>query len=258
MMSYIKCELGRDSQDERDVCMPMHFDYVELPKEFTLKNKIKSIFNQLDVNSCSANAVSKQINIAGNLDYSPSRLFIYYNSRLLENEGNKRAISDNGVNLRSVMKSLMKYNFLDEKYYPYKIPAMVNLEPAEEYYKIANNNTSYISQYRKLIPNIYNMKYILSQLKLPIVCGIAIYDNFEKLESNNYTVPYPSYTNKLLGFHAVLLVSYDENKKCFEVLNSYGPYFGNCGFFSLTYDWVMNDDLCFDMWCIELKNENDQ
>ena len=80
----------------------------------------------------------------------------------------------------------------------------------------------------------------------------------KKLESNNYTVPYPSYTNKLLGFQAVLLTGYIENNKTFEVLNSYGPYFGNCGFFNLTYDWVMNDDLCFDMWCIELKNENDQ
>ena len=119
-MTYdlIKCGLRRDSDDERDVCMPMYFEYIELPAEFTLKNKIKSVFHQLDANSCSANAVSKQINLAGNLDYSLSRLFIYYNSRLGENEGNKRAIKYNGVNLRSVMKSLLRYNFLDEKDYP--------------------------------------------------------------------------------------------------------------------------------------------
>ena len=253
-MSFMKCGLRRDSQDERDVCMPMNFEYIDLPTEFTLKDKIKSIFNQLDVNSCSANAVSKQIKLAGNLDYSPSRLFIYYNSRLVENEYNKRSISDNGVNLRSVMKSLMKFNFLDEKDYPYKIPSMVNVQPAEEYYKLADGNKTYISQYRKLIPNLYNMKYILSKLNLPIVCGIAIYDNFEKLETNNFIVPYPLYTSKLLGYHACLIVGYSETNKTFELLNSYGPYFGNCGFFYLTENWILNNDLCFDMWCIELKS----
>ena len=36
------------------------------------------------------------------------------------------------------------------------------------------------------------MKYILSHLNLSIVCGIAIYDNFQKKsESNSYIVPYP-------------------------------------------------------------------
>ena len=126
----------------------------------------------------------------------------------------------------------MKYNFLDEKDYPYKIPAMINMEPAEEYYKIADGNKSYISQYRKIIPNIYNMKYILSHLNLSIVCGIAIYDYFQNLESNGYIVPYPDKRiNKLIGFHPVLIVGYSVINKTFEIINSYGPFFGNCGFF---------------------------
>ena len=96
--------IRRDSVSEKDLTMPL---YYEQNVEFSLRDKIKNIFNQLDLNSCSANAVSKQISIAAYLDYDVSRLFIYYNSRLVENEYNKRSISDDGCNLRGVMKALM-------------------------------------------------------------------------------------------------------------------------------------------------------
>ena len=79
--------------------------------------KSKKLFHQLDVNSCTAIAVSRQISLAGALDYDVSRLFIYYNSCLVENEYNKRCYRDDGGNLRSVMKYLMNF---DERYYPYK------------------------------------------------------------------------------------------------------------------------------------------
>ena len=147
----MKCGLKKDPDDSRDVClMPLHYEKVDLPKQFSLRDKIKNVFQQGNMNSCSANAVSKQISIAGKLDYDISRLFIYYNSRLVENEYNKRCIRDEGCNLRNVMKALMKFNFLDERYYPYD-EKNVNSRPAEEYYKIADSNEKYICQYKKII-----------------------------------------------------------------------------------------------------------
>jgi hypothetical protein len=172
---------------------------------------------------------------------------------LIDNEGNKSAISDKGVSLRTVMKALIKYNFLDERYYPY-LESKKNDEPKEEYYKIAEDNKFYIGQYRKIIPNIYNMKYILSQLNLPIIAGIAIYDNFINLEQNNYIVPEPK-DSKIVGYHAVLIVGYSNEDQTFEILNSYGQFFGDNGYFKLTNDWVMKDTLFFDPWVIELKEK---
>ena len=146
----MKCGLRRGSVSEKDLTMPLYYEQnVELVKQFSLRDKIKNIFNQLDLNSCSANAVSKQISIAADLDYDVSRLFIYYNSRLVETEYNKRSISDDGCNLRSVMKAFMKFNFLDERYYTYKT-SLVNSEPSEQFYKIDNENSKFISQYRKI------------------------------------------------------------------------------------------------------------
>ena len=248
-MSFMKCGLKKDPDDSRDVClMPLHYEKVDLPKQFSLRDKIKNVFQQGNMNSCSANAVSKQISIAGKLDYDISRLFIYYNSRLVENEYNKRCIRDEGCNLRNVMKALMKFNFLDERYYPYD-ERNVNNQPAEEYYKIADSNEKYICQYKKIIPDIYNMKYILNVLKLPIVCGVAVYDSFDKCNGGDYTVPNITPYDRLIGYHAVLITGYTEDK--FEVLNSYGPFFGDRGYFYLTNEWVLNNSLCFDMWIIE-------
>ena len=96
------------------------------------------------------------------------------------------------------------------------------------------------------------MKYILNVLKLPIVCGIAVYDSFDKCNGGDFIVPLPTPYDRLIGYHAVLIISYDEDK--FEVLNSYGHFFGNRGCFYLTNEWVLNDSLCFDIRIIDLSN----
>ena len=81
------------------------------------------------------------------------------------------------------------------------------------------------------------MKYILNVLKLPTVCGIAVYDSFDKCNGGDYTVPNITPYDRLIGYHAVLITGYTEDK--FEVLNSYGPFFGDRGYFYLTNEWVL-------------------
>ena len=47
IMSFMKHGLRRDSHDERDVClMPLHYEKVDLPKRFSLRDKIKNVFQQ--------------------------------------------------------------------------------------------------------------------------------------------------------------------------------------------------------------------
>ena len=84
------------------------------------------------------------------------------------------------------------------------------------------------------------------------MCGIAIYDNFEECIYSDYVVKIPEYYNNLKGYHAVLIIGYDEHK--FQILNSYGAFFGECGCFYLSNEFIMNNELAFDFWCIELSN----
>ena len=86
----------------------------------------------------------------------------------------------------------------------------------------------------------------------PIVLGFLVFNSFM---SNKVTatgiVPMPDPNKeKMLGGHAVLLVSYDDSKRLFGFMNSWGPNWGNKGFFYLPYDYVLSPDLAFDMWAI--------
>ena len=41
--------------------------------------------------------------------------------------------------------------------------------------------------------------------------------------------------------HAILIVGYDDNLECFKVKNSWGPYWGESGYFRISYDDVEDD-----------------
>lgn len=54
----------------------------------------------------------------------------------------------------------------------------------------------------------------------------------------------------MLRGHAVLAVGYDESKQRFICRNSWGPEWGDNGYFTMPYDYLMNDDLSADFWRI--------
>ena len=80
----------------------------------------------------------------------------------------------------------------------------------------------------------YWTKYYVS-LGLPVVVGLELTDGFRKLsEAADYYEPVNDKTAKPL-LHAVVVVGYDEFRKAFKLLNSYGPNWGQDGFFWMKY-----------------------
>lgn len=65
----------------------------------------------------------------------------------------------------------------------------------------------------------------------------------------------PSSTEKCLGGHAVLIVGFDAIKKVYIVRNSWGPNWGQAGYFTLPYAYVLDPNLASDFWVV--KNVND-
>ena len=47
-------------------------------------------------------------------------------------------------------------------------------------------------------------------------------------------------SDSLLASHAAVVVGYDNNKRAFKLLNSWGSNFGDNGYFFLSYDWFTN------------------
>ena len=240
-MTEFKFKLGlkRSPQDKRDL-------KVHVPQNKILPNKyeipiIRCSYNQGDIGSCSSNVICNQI--MSLKDYSdneyPSRLFQYYNSRLIS--GNE-AFND-GCTYRDAYKSLSLFGFCDEQLWCYDTSKYAE-KPTQEAYDKANKTL--IKKYQSLIPSLYAIQYAISQ-NLPVAFGTMIYENFKDL-SEDFIVPLPA--GQVLGGHALNVTGYDNDTKLFKILNSWGIEFGDRGYCYMHYSHVLNQEWSFDFWVI--------
>ncbi len=71
---------------------------------------------------------------------------------------------------------------------------------------------------------------------IPIVVGIPVYNDFDRISAND-----PIYDNadgNIKGYHAICLVGYDDNKKAFKFINSWGNRWGLNGYGYIAYNLI--------------------
>jgi C1A family cysteine protease len=101
------------------------------------------VYDQLDIGSCTANAIAGAIEFDEKKQklpntFTPSRLFIYYNERVIEHSVSE----DAGASLRDGIKSVGKQGYCSEKEWPYG-PARAGTwkdKPTPECYKNAKKH----------------------------------------------------------------------------------------------------------------------
>jgi C1A family cysteine protease len=252
-----KCKLKKQKNDIRDY--KFHIEYeqiisVNLPDKINLYNLIQlPILDQYNLGSCTANVTSnailfylKQYKMK---EYQPSRLYIYYFSRLLEGNINE----DSGCDIRSVLKAISKYGVCDELIYPYNTSKFKEKPP---YYciidaKLRIKKIRYLSieQNLRVIKNCLYRGY-------PIILGVNMYESFEDKDTlNSGDIPIPDINiEKNLGFHCILLIGYNEynnNNKFFIFINSWGDNVGYNGIFNIPYEYILSNNLASDFWAID-------
>jgi C1A family cysteine protease len=85
----------------------------------------------------------------------------------------------------------------------------------------------------------------------PVVFGFSVYESFETQEvARSGVVPLPKKGEKQLGGHAVLAVGYDDTAQSFIVRNSWGPSWGQDGYFTMPYAYVTSGQLASDFWAL--------
>ena len=87
-----------------------------------------------------------------------------------------------------------------------------------------------VAQTRPTVNGLRNALYSYG----PIVVAFEVFDDFDSYTSGIYSHTWGSDQ----GAHAVLLVGYDDNNKCFIVKNCWGPNWGESGFFRIAYSQV--------------------
>ena len=222
----------------------------KLPSKVDLTPQCPPVYDQGDLGSCTANAIGGAIQfeqIKGGLkDFVPSRLFIYYNERVIEHSVD----SDNGAQIRNGMKVVTKQGACPEvPDWPYDIRRF-RTRPSRRAYKDALKNQ--VVRYTRVTRDLNQMKGCLAS-GYPFVFGFTVYASFESQQvAKTGHLSMPKQNEDIAGGHAVLAVGYDNKKRWFIVRNSWGPRWGMKGYFTIPYAYLLDGNLSDDFWTIRM------
>ena len=237
----------KDKEDNRDIYK--NFNKFNNFNNIDLRINMPNIYTQGSLGSCTANAIAGayeyiQIIQKNKSIFTPSRLFIYYNERNIENTINL----DSGAQIRDGIKTLNKIGIIPECDWPYDI-SKFKVKPNDKLYIEANKFKT--KKYKKILQDLNHLKQALND-GYPIIFGFKVYESFESKQiKNTGEMIIPKKNEKILGGHAVLAVGYIEDKKVFIIRNSWGEQWGDKGYFYMPYSYILNKKLANDMWIID-------
>lgn len=236
----------KDPIDHRDYILHMKINLTTSVANVDLRSNCPAIYNQGNLGSCVSNgtAFSIQYNqIIGHFphQFTPSRLFIYYNTRVVE----KNVNVDSGTTIRGALQVVNKQGACPETLWPYVISQFKTKPPT----------SAYTSGAQHLVKVYTRLQFTLDQMKqclidgYPFIFGMILYTSFNKVTSNGL-VPVPNTNEKVLGGHCMACVGFDDSKKHFIVRNSWGTGWGDRGYCYIPYNYMCDAGKTFDLWTI--------
>lgn len=220
-----------------------------LSQKVDLTAQCPPVYDQGQLGSCTANSIGAAFEFEllkqKLTDFMPSRLFIYYNERVIENTIN----TDSGAQIRDGIKSVAKQGVCSEESWPYIISEFA-VKPYQACYKEALQNTA--TSYHRVARNLNDMKACLTD-GYPFVIGFTVYSSFESQQvAQTGVLNMPAKDETMIGGHAVLVVGFDDSSSRFIVRNSWGPDWGQKGYFTMPYEYLMDANLSDDFWTIRM------
>ena len=240
-----------DLPDNRDLTYAATLSVMKkIPVSVDLRSQCPPVYDQGQLGSCTGNALASAYEFdrikEKKKDFMPSRLFIYYNERVIEHS----VSSDAGAQIRDGIKTLNKQGVCPEKEWPYDISKFADKPPAKCYNDAKKNE---IESYQRLDnTTLTTLKSCISE-GFPFVFGFTVYESFMTAAvAKNGKMPMPKPSEKVVGGHAVMAVGYDDAKSVMIVRNSWATSWGDKGYFYMPYAYITSNNLCDDFWTIRL------
>jgi len=240
----------RDRPDRRDArhaySIPSRFRH-RLPPLVDLRRQMPPVYNQRHLNSCSAHAIAAALWFNVRRDHpgapAPSRLFTYYQERLIEG----KVSIDCLVSLRDGYKTVKRDGVCPERAWPYDIRRFRRQPPAACYAAAQHHRAI---RFRRIQRSLTHLKACLAE-GYPFAFGLAVHQSFKsRLVKRTGVVPLPIWRDRFRGGHAMLAVGYMDDSQHFIVRNSWGAAWGYRGYCYVPYRYMLNPDLTWDMWTV--------
>jgi C1A family cysteine protease len=243
-----------DPPDPRDHIYqgPPELTAAKLPASVDLRQYASPIDDQGNLGSCTGNSIAGAIDLIDkktqNKALRVSRLFIYYQERVLEGD----VYYDNGAYIRDGIKACYTYGAPQETTWPYTLSKWAT-RPSSAAYSEAL--TRKVTGYAKCT-DLTAIKTALAA-GTPVVVGFTVYSSFEQgawqLPGGSGLMPYPNInTESVLGGHAVCVVGYNDALAGGRLIvrNSWGTSWADNGYFYMPYQVIQNTNMSSDFWTI--------
>ena len=239
----------RDLPDARDYlyAAPLGQFAKGLPAKVDLRPQCPPVYDQGQLGSCTANGIAGAIEFdqrkQGNKEFVPSRLFIYYNERVIEGTVSQ----DSGAQIRDGVKVVAKLGAPPETDWPYNIAQFAQKPPPQAYTDALQDIAT---SYTRVTQNLAQMQGCLAA-GYPFVFGFTVYQSFEsQAVATTGIVPMPSPGESVLGGHCVVAVGYNNPTRQFIIRNSWGTGWGLSGYCMMPYEYLISTNLASDFWTI--------
>lgn len=234
----------------RDYGLPSSYDIRSLIGGDTRAVVDLPVYDQFSLGSCTANAAAGamqflRLTAKQSPNFSPSRLFIYYVERSARGTINY----DSGATIADSVRALISNGACDEKIWPYTIsqfktkPSTTAYTEAKRYVCLDRISQIKLSQTKTSIAGALSKGW-------PVLGGFMLYQSSESDETEKTgNLPFPN-TGKeaFLGGHALMLVGY--NDQSVTIRNSWGTDWGNKGYGTIPWEYVLNSKLAGDFWTV--------
>jgi Papain family cysteine protease len=204
-----------------------------LPNMVDLRACCPPVYDQLKLNSCTANAISAALEFdlkrQGARPFMPSRLYIYWNERAqLGTIG-----QDTGASIYLSTEVVRELGACHEADWPYVAAKFAEL-PCPGAFESADS-LRLKAAYHLDNRDLNALKGVLAS-GVPFVFGISVYQSFESpIVMHIGLVPLPVRGEVHVGGHAMMAVGYDDKNRMFLVRNSWSPKWGIDGYCWIPY-----------------------
>ncbi|MGW4249274.1 C1 family peptidase [Nocardia sp. NPDC004722] len=219
----------------------------ELPPCVDLTSQFAPVYDQGELGSCTGNGIAGALQFdamkQGLADESvPSRLFIYYNERVMEGTVDQ----DSGAMIRDGIKSVAKVGACPETEWPYDISAFATQPPPKCYADAAAHRAI---AYSRVTRTLSQLRGCLAD-GYPFVFGFTAYQSiFDPEVRTTGAIPLPGAKDPVVGGHCVVAVGYDDGRSVFRIRNSWGAGWGLDGYGTMPYAYLLSGNAS-DFWTV--------